>query len=128
MLFLKDKTNPKLNKLYLIYHNIDKYNSNIYTSSIILKKIKKKEILIIKQNNINKLIKYYNNILKKNLYKNDYITLNRIVKLTYELRQIDKKIKKIDWEEDMIINTFKFKKTNKSSFFNKFLIKFNLIK
>lgn len=122
MLFLKSKTHHKLDKLYLIYDNINKYNSQIYTSNTILKKIKKKEILIIKQYKINNLLKFYNNILKKNLYKKDYITLNKIIKLTYELIQIEKIIKKIEWEEDLIINTFKIKKNN---IFNKIYQKFN---
>ena len=122
MLFLKSKTHHKLDKLYLIYDNINKYNSKIYTSNTILKKIKKKEILIIKQYKINNLLKFYNNILKKNLYKKDYRTLNKIIKLTYELIQIEKIIKKIEWEEDLIINTFKIKKNN---IFNKIYQKFN---
>jgi hypothetical protein len=122
MLFLKLKTNHKLDKLYLIYENINKYNSKIYTSNIILKKIKKKEILISKENKINNLLKFYNNILKKNLYKKDYVTLNKIIKLTYELVLIDKNIKKIESEEDLIINTFKIKKNN---IFNKIYQKFN---
>lgn len=122
MLFLKSKTHHKLDKLYLIYDNINKYNSQIYTSNTILKKIKKKEILIIKQYKINNLLKFYNNILKKNLYKKDYITLNKIIKLTYELIQIEKIIKKIEWEEDLIIKTFKIKKNN---IFNKIYQKFN---
>ncbi len=122
MLFLKSKTHHKLDKLYLIYDNINKYNSKIYTSNTILKKIKKKEILIIKQYKINNLLKFYNNILKKNLYKKDYITFNKIIKLTYELIQIEKIIKKIEWEEDLIINTFKIKKNN---IFNKIYQKFN---
>ncbi len=122
MLFLKSKTHHKLEKLYLIYDNINKYNSQIYTSNTILKKIKKKKILIIKQYKINNLLKFYNNILKKNLYKKDYITLNKIIKLTYELIQIEKIIKKIEWEEDLIINTFKIKKNN---IFNKIYQKFN---
>ncbi len=122
MLFLKSKTHHKLDKLYLIYENINKYNSKIYTSNIILKKIKKKEILIIKENKINNLLKFYNNILKKNLYKKDYITLNKIIKLTYELVLIDKNITKIEWEEDLILNTFKIKKNN---IFNKIYQKFN---
>ncbi len=122
MLFFKSKTHHKLEKLYLIYDNINKYNSQIYTSNTILKKIKKKKILIIKQYKINNLLKFYNNILKKNLYKKDYITLNKIIKLTYELIQIEKIIKKIEWEEDLIINTFKIKKNN---IFNKIYQKFN---
>lgn len=122
MLFLKSKSHHKLDKLYLIYDNINKYNSKIYTSNTILKKIKKKEILIIKQYKINNLLKFYNNILKKNLYKKDYRTLNKIIKLTYELIQIEKIIKKIEWEEDLIINTFKIKKNN---IFNKIYQKFN---
>ena len=122
MLFLKSKSHHKLDKLYLIYDNINKYNSKIYTSNTILKKIKKKEILIIKQYKINNLLKFYNNILKKNLYKKDYRTLNKIIKLTYELIQIEKIIKKIEWEEELIINTFKIKKNN---IFNKIYQKFN---
>lgn len=125
MLFLKSKNNYTLDKLYLIYHNIDKYNSNIYKSNIILKKIKKKEILIIKHINILNLLKIYNQTLKKNIYKKDYNTLNKIIKSTYELVQIEKKIKKIEWEEDIIIKTFKIKKNNKFSLFNKIYQKFN---
>ena len=125
MFFLKSKNNYTLDKLYLIYHNIDKYNSNIYKSNIILKKIKKKEILIIKHINILNLLKIYNQTLKKNIYKKDYNTLNKIIKSTYELVQIEKKIKKIEWEEDIIIKTFKIKKNNKFSLFNKIYQKFN---
>lgn len=125
MLFFKSKINHKLDKLYLIYNNIDQYNSNIYKSNIILKKIKKKEDLINKHIKITNLLKIYKQNFKKNIYKKKSILLNRILKLTYELLQIEKILKKIEWEEDMIIKTFKITTNNKFSLFNKIYQKFN---
>lgn len=125
MLFFKLKTNHKLDKLYLIYNNIDQYNSNIYKSNIILKKIKKKEDLINKHIKITNLLKIYKQSFKKNIHKKKSILLNRILKLTYELLQIEKILKKIEWEEDMIIQTFKITTNNKFSLFNKIYQKFN---
>lgn len=125
MLFFKSKINHKLDKLYLIYNNIDRYNSNIYKSNIILKKIKKKEDLINKHIKITNLLKIYKQNFKKNIYKKKSILLNRILKLTYELLQIEKILKKIEWEEDMILQTFKITTNNKFSLFNKIYQKFN---
>lgn len=125
MLFFKSKINHKLDKLYLIYNNIDQYNSNIYKSNIILKKIKKKEDLINKHIKITNLLKIYKQNFKKNIYKKKSILLNRILKLTYELLQIEKILKKIEWEEDMILQTFKITTNNKFSLFNKIYQKFN---
>lgn len=125
MLFFKLKTNHKLDKLYLIYNNIDQYNSNIYKSNIILKKIKKKEDLINKHIKITNLLKIYKQSFKKNIHKKKSILLNRILKLTYELLQIEKILKKIEWEEDMIIQTFKITTNNKFSLFNKIYQKIN---
>lgn len=121
MSFIKPKINHKLDKLYLIYNNIDQYNSNIYKSNIILKKIKKKEDLINKHIKITNLLKIY-----KQSFKNNSILLNRLLKLTYdELLQIEKILKKIEWEENMIIKTFKITTNNKFSLFNKIYQKFN---
>ena len=125
MLFFKSKINHKLDKLYLIYNNIDQYNSNIYKSNTILKKIKKKEDLINKHIKITNLLKIYKQSFKKNIHKKKSILLNRILKLTYELLQIEKILKKIEWEEDMIIKTFKITTNNKFSLFNKIYQKFN---
>lgn len=125
MLFFKLKTNHKLDKLYLIYNNIDQYNSNIYKSNTILKKIKKKEDLINKHIKITNLLKIYKQSFKKNIHKKKSILLNRILKLTYELLQIEKILKKIEWEEDMIIQTFKITTNNKFSLFNKIYQKIN---
>lgn len=121
MSFIKPKINHKLDKLYLIYNNIDQYNSNIYKSNIILKKIKKKEDLINKHIKITNLLKIY-----KQSFKNNSILLNRLLKLTYdELLQIEKILKKIEWEENMIIKIFKITTNNKFSLFNKIYQKFN---
>lgn len=128
MLFFNNKSKNKYNldNLYLIYTNIDKYKSNIYKSNTILKKIKKKENLIIQYIQITNLLKIYKQTFKKQIYKKDYILLNRIIKLTYNLLQIEKQIKKIELEEDMIIKIFKIKKNNHFSLFNKIYQKFNL--
>jgi hypothetical protein len=110
-----------LNNIYNIYYNIDYYNSRIYNSYKINLLINKKKILINKYNLLHKILKKY---LKYNL--EDTITNNinidlynarinriiklKIIKLQNEINDIEIKIKKIEWEEDLIINAFKINK------------------
>jgi hypothetical protein len=103
--------------LYIIYYNIDKYDSKIYNSNKIKLIILKKKKLIYKYNLLNRiLIKYLkyniedeitNNINNdRNNFRLNYAIKEKINKIKSEILLIETKIKKIEWEENLIINTF----------------------
>jgi hypothetical protein len=109
--------NYNTTNLYIIYYNIDKYDSKIYNSNKIKLIILKKKKLIYKYNLLNRiLIKYLkyniedeitNNINNdRNNFRLNYAIKEKINKIKSEILLIETKIKKIEWEENLIINTF----------------------
>ncbi len=112
MFFNKISYNTKynLNNLLLIKKNINNIKSNIYKQKNIDNLIIKKQKLIKEYIKLNDKNEFNKKLLfrVKNIYY--YQTLSKIFKNTKEIEQIEVKIKKIEWEEHLIIKTFKIKK------------------
>ena len=104
----KDKFYTKFNckRLNLIYNNINNYQSNIYNTNSIFKLINKKQSLINNYINLNKTLLRYLKYTKKDKNYN-IIILNKIIDLGVNILDIENKLKKIEWEEDLIIKSFK---------------------
>lgn len=125
MFFLQKgyKTKYNINNLLLIQKNIKNIKSNIYKEKNIENLIIKKQKLIKKYIYLNNKILFYKQNLSKikNIYYYQFLT--KILINKNEMNKIENKLKKIEWEEELIIKSFKISKYNIINFINNIINK-----
>jgi len=129
-MLIKFKYQTKYNtkKLEIIYKNIHYYKSNLYNQKKILYIINKKKqninsyIKIIKQLEILKYKLIFNYLSPKNKKK----IQDNIIEISYQILVLENNINFIEWEENMIMNSFNIKNSNILNYFNRLINKINV--